>query len=161
MQIIKDRTWKNYRRASLRPHIHHHHHQLSHVTLNYAVPLAVCILMLPMLVVAIEHMQLTATYRMNPLDRCNHVTFIRTPLVLPSLNNVLPAMVLQNRVVRLNIGYTSCFSSHSSVQHVFRSLGVRVYSSLGRRVVEVVVVLLLLLCGDIEMNPGPLGKCLD
>ena len=157
MQIIKDRSWKNYRRTSLRPHINHH--QLSHVTLSYALPLAVCILMLPMLVVAIEHMQLAATYRMNPLDQCNHI--IHTPLVLPSLNNVLPVMVLQNRGVRPNIGYTSCFSSHFSVQHVFPSLGVRVYSSLGRTVVGVVVVLLLLLCGDIEMNPGPLGKCLD
>ena len=82
MQINKDRTWK-YRRASLRPHIHHH--QLSHVTLNYSLLLVVCVLMLPMLVVAVEHMQLATTYRMNPLDRCSLMTFIRTPLVLPSL----------------------------------------------------------------------------
>ena len=159
MQIIKDRSWKNYRRASLRPHINHH--QRSHVTLNYALPLAVCILMLPMLVVALEHMQLVATYRMNPLDRCNHMTSYHTSLVVPSLNNVLPAMVLQNRGVRPNVGYTSCYSSHSSVQHVFPCLGVRLYSTLRRKEVGVVVVLLLLLCGDIETNPGPLGKCLD
>ena len=159
MCINKDRAWKKYRRASLRPHIQHH--QLSHVTLNYSLPLVVCVLMLPMLVVAVEHMQLATTYRMNPLDRCSLMTFIRTPLLLPSLNNVLPAMVLQNGGVRLNTGCASCFSSHSSVQHVFPSLGVRKYSSLGRRVVGVVVVLLLLLCGDIKTNPGPLGKCLD
>ena len=107
MQINKDRTWKKYRRASLRPHIQHH--QLSHVTLNYSLPLAVCVLMLPMLVVAVEHMQLATTYRMNPLDRCSLMTFIRTPLVLPSLNNLLPAMVLQSRGVRLNTGY-ACVS---------------------------------------------------
>ena len=150
---------RNYGRAVVRPHIQHH--QLSHVTLNYSLPLAVCVLMLPMLVVAVEHMQLATTYRMNPLDRCNHMTFIHTPLVLPSLNNVLPAMVLQNRGVRLNTGYLSRFLSHSSVQHVFPSPDVRVYSRKGRRVVGVVVILLLLLCGDIETNPGPLGECLD
>ena len=159
MWINKDRTWKKYRRASLRPHIHHH--QLSHVTLNYSLPLVVCVLMLPMLVVAVEHMQLATTYRMNPLDRCSLMTFIRTPLLLSSLNNVLPAMVLQNRGVRLNTGYLSRFSSHFSVQRVFPSPDVRVYSRMGRRVVGVVVILLLLLCGDIETNPGPLGKCLD
>ena len=31
-------------------------------------------------------------------------------------------------------------------------------TSLGRRVVGVVVLLLLLMSGDIEMNPGPVGK---
>ena len=29
----------------------------------------------------------------------------------------------------------------------------------GRRVVGVVVLLLLLMSGDIEMNPGPVGEC--
>ena len=156
MWINKDRTWKKYRSASLRPHIQHH--QLSHVTLNYSLPLAVCILMLPMLVVAVEHMQLATTYRMNPLDRCNHMTFIWTPLVLPTPNNVLPAMVLQIGRVRLN---TVCFSSytHAVVRHVSPTLSLRVFVSLGKTVVAVVVVLLLLLSGDVELNPGPLGEC--
>ena len=160
MQINKDRTWKNYRRASLRPHIQHH--QLSHVTLNYSLPLAVCILMLPMLVVAVEHMQLATTYRMNPLDRCNHMTFIWTPLVLPTPNNVLPAMVLQSRGVRLNTGYASCFSSYTyiNVQSVSLTLSLRVFFSVARTVVAVVVILRLLLSGDVELNPGPLGEYL-
>ena len=160
MQINKDRTWKKYRRASLRPHIQHH--QLSHVTLNYSLPLAVCVLMLPMLVVAVEHMQLATTYRMNPLDRCNHMTFIWTPLVLPTPNNVLPAMVLQSRGVRLNTGYASCFSSYTytNVQSVSLTLSLRMFFSVARTVVAVVVILRLLLSGDVELNPGPLGEYL-
>ena len=162
MQIINDRSWKNYRRASLRPHIHHHH-QLSHVTPSYTLPLAVCILMLPMLMVVVEHRQLATTYRMNPLDRCNHMTFIRTPVVLPSPNNVLPAMVLLNRRVRLNTGYMSCFSSYTytNVRRVSPTLSLRVFFSLARTVVAGVVVLLLLLSGDVELNPGPFGEYLD
>ena len=158
MQINKDRTWKTlYRRASPRPHIHHH--QLSHVTLNYSLPLVVCVLMLPMLVVAVEHMPLATTYRMNPLDRCSLMTFIWTPLVLPTPNNLLPAMVLQNRGVRLNTGYASCFSSYTytNVPSVSLTLSLRVFFSVAR---TVVVILRLLLSGDVELNPGPLGEYL-
>ena len=160
MQINKNRTWEKYRRASLRPHIHHH--QLSHVTLNYSLPLVMCVLMLPMLVVAVEHMQLATTYRMNPLDRCSLMTFIRTPLVLPSLNNVLPAMVLQNRGVRLNTGCASCFSSYTytNIQSDSLTLSLRVFFSVARMVVAVVVIFRLLLSGDVELNPGPLGEYL-
>ena len=32
-------------------------------------------------------------------------------------------------------------------------------TGLGRRVVGAVVLLLLLMSGDIEMNPGPVGEC--
>ena len=148
MQINKDRNWKSYRRASLRLYIHHPY-QLSHVTPSYALPLAVCILMLPMLVVVNEHKQLVTV---------NSLTFSHTPLVMSSLSNVIPAMVLQNRVEWSNIGYLSCSSSRSNIQHTSSSLGLRVYCS-GRGVV--VMLLLLLLSGDIETNPGPLGEYLD
>ena len=148
MQINKDRNWKSYRRASLRLYIHHPY-QLSRVTPSCALPLAVCILMLPMLVVVNEHKQLATV---------NSVTFSNTPLVLSSLNNVIPAVVLQNRVERSNIGYLSRSSSRSNIQHTSSSLGLRVCCR-GRAMV--VMLLLLLLSGDIETNPGPLGEYLD
>ena len=148
MQINKDRVWKNYRRASLRPHIHHPY-QLCHVTPSYTVPLAVCILMLPMLVVVHEHMQLATM---------NSMTFSHTPLALSSLNNVLPAMVLQSRVERSTIGYSSHSPSRSYTWRTSSGLDLRVCS---RRSMIVVMLLLLLLSGDIEMNPGPLGECLN
>ena len=140
------KSWKSYQKASLRPHTCHFY-QLTRVVPSYAIPLAVCILILPML----EHVQLAATDHMNLIGQCGHMTF----RVLSSLDNVLPAMVLQERVVRLNIGHVSCSSPHFSVQHASPSLGVKVYSR------TVVIVLLLLLSGDIEVNPGPLGKYLD
>ena len=110
-----------------------------------------------MLVVAVEHVQLTMTDHMNLSNQRGDMTFSHAPLMLPPLNNVLPAMVLQNRIERLNIGYMLHSSSYCSVQCVSPSLGLRVYSSLGWRVVAV-VALLLLLSGDIEMNPGPLSE---
>ena len=141
------KSWKSYQKASLRPHAYHFY-QLTCVVPSYAIPLVVCILILPML----EHVQLAATDHMNLIGQCGHMTF---SLVLSSLDSVLPAMVLQDRVVRLNIGYVSCSSPHFSVQHASPSLGVKVYSR------TVVIVLLLLLSGDIEVNPGPLGECLS
>ena len=124
-----------------------------HVTPSCAVVVGVCILMLPMLELAIEHVQLIATCHMN----LHHVharrnTFSHTHL-LPFPNNVLPAMVLQNREAWSNI---KCPSSHSIVCHVSLSPA---FTGLGRRVVWVVIILLLLMSGDIEMNPGPLGEC--
>ena len=124
-----------------------------HVTPSCAVVVGVCILMLPMLELAIEHVQLIATCHMH----LHHVharrkTFSHTHL-LPFPNNVLPAMVLQNREAWSNI---KCLSSHSRVCHVSLSPA---YTGLGRRVVRVVIILLLLMSGDIEMNPGPLGEC--
>ena len=71
--------------------------------------------------------------------------------LLPFLSNVLPAMVLQNRVAWSNI---KCLS-YSTVGHAFLSPAP---TGLGRRVVGVVVFLLLLMSGDIEMNPGPVGE---
>jgi len=159
VQINKDRSWKNYRRAS--PRLYICQHQLNHVIPSYTLPLAMCILMLPMVMVAVEHKQLATTYHMNPVDRCSHMTFSNTPMALPSLNNVIPAMVLLNRRMRLNIGCLLCFLPHSSIPLVSPSLGLRVYYSLESRVVGIVVIILLLLSGDIEVNPGPLGECLD
>ena len=128
------------------------HCQLGHVTPSYALIVGVCILMLPMLELATEHVQLATIYYRNTLNHV-HMTFSHTPLALPSLNNVQPAMVLQNRVAWSNI---KC-PSHSSVRHV--SLN-PVPTGLGRRVVGVVVLLLLLMSGDIETNPGPVGEWL-
>ena len=131
------------------------HCQPCHVTSAHALIWGVCLLMLPMLELATEHAQLTTTCRMNPINQgplsrmnCSH-----TPLVLPSLNNVLPAMVLQNR------GNIKCLSYISSVRHVSLSPALTVPTGLGRRVVGVVVLLLLLMSGDIETNPGPVGEC--
>ena len=143
---VQIKSWKSYQKASLRPHTCHFY-QLSRVVPSYAIALAACILILPIL----EHVQLAATDHMNPIGQCGHMTF---SLVLSSLDNVLPAMVLQGRLVGLKIGYAPCSSSHFSVRHASPSLDVRVYSR------TVVIVLLLLLSGDIEVNPGPLGKCL-
>ena len=144
------KNWKSYQKASLRPHTCYIY-QLSHVTPSFAIPLAVCILMLPLLVVVNEHVQLTMS---DPTFQCGHMTLNTAPLVLPSLDNVLPAMTLQNRVAMPNTGHTSCLCASSTMSHM-------VYFRWALRVVGVVVALLLLLSGDIELNPGPLGMCLD
>ena len=119
-----------------------------HVTPARAVIWGVCILMLPMLKLATERVHLTTTCRMNPI---NHGPPSRshTPLVLPSLDNVLPAMVLQN---------IKCLSYISSVRRVSLSPAPTAPTGLGRRVVGVVVLLVLLMSGDIETNPGPFGE---
>ena len=145
VQNNRNNAMKAYRKQ--RQYIYRHC-QLCHVTTSYALIVAVCILMLPMLELATEHVQLATTRHMN----LHHVhptrmTFSHTHL----LNNVLPAMVLQNRVTWSNI---ICPPSHSRICHVSLNL-----AGLGRRVVGVVVLLLLLMSGDIEMNPGPLSKC--
>ena len=124
---------------------------------------SVCILMLPMLVLVDEHAQLTIMYHMYHINQWSvhphHRTFDHTPLLLPSLSNVLPAMALQSRVVRSNT-LPSYTSSHSGVRHVPPILYLNLPSGLGRRVVGVVLVLLLLMSGDIETNPGPVGEFL-
>lgn len=151
------RNWKSYQKASLRPPTCHIY-QLSHVPPSFAVPLAVCILMLPLLVVVNERVQLAMS---DTTFQCGHMTLNTTPFVLPYLDNVLPAMALQNRVARLSTGYASCLSFHSSVHCDSSSMSRRVYFRRTLRVVGVVVALLLLLSGDIELNPGPLSECLD
>ena len=126
------------------------HCQPCHVTPTRAVIWGVCILMLPMLELATEHVHLTTTCRMNPVNY-RPPSRSHTPLVLPSLNNVLPAMVLQN---------IKCLSYISSVRHVSLSPAPTVPTGLGRRLVRMVVLLLLLMSGDIETNPGPVGEWL-
>ena len=153
-------SMKAYRRP--RQYIYHPC-QPGRVAPGLGLLVSVCTLMLPMLVLVDEPVQLTTMYHMNPVNQWSvhphHVTFNHTPL-LPSLNNVLPAMALQSRVVRLNIGCASYTSSHSGVHHVPPIPHLNLPSGLGRRVVGVVVVLLLLLSGDIETNPGPVGEFL-
>ena len=130
------------------------HCQLCHVTTSYALIVGVCVLMLPMLELATEHVQLTTTCHINHVHppRINaQLTFSHIHL-LPFLSNVLPAMVLQNQLSWSNIKH----SSHSRVCHVSLSPAP---TGLGRRVVSVVVLLLLLMTGDIETNLGPLSKC--
>ena len=132
------------------------HCQLGHVIPGHAILVAVCIFMLPMLEVAAEHKQITTKHHTIPADQCGgHVTFSNSPLVLPSLNNMLSAMVLQNRVVWSNM-CLSHSSSHSSISHI--SLGLRLSVPSSLKMMVMVVVLLLLLSGDIETNPGPVGE---
>ena len=134
----------------------YHHCQLAYVIPGHAILVAVCIFLLPMLEVAAELKQPTTTHHSNPADlHGGHVIFIHSSLVLPSLDNMLPAMVLQNRVVWSNT-HQSHSLSHSSIRHVFLRLGLSVSYSL--KVVWMVMVLLLLLSGDIETNPGPDGE---
>ena len=99
---------------------------------------------------ATEHVQLTTTCRMNPVNHCP-LSRSHTTLVLPSLSYVLPAMVLQN---------ITFLSYISSVCDVFLSPAPTVPTGLGRKVVMVVLLLLLLMSGDIETNPGPVGEWL-
>ena len=156
-------------RASRRPQPHsintQFQCQLSHVTAGHAFLLAVCIAMLPMLVITAERAHLAATDHMSFMDKLcispRHTTFKHAPLMLPSLNNMLPAMALQNEIVKSNIWCLSQSLSHTNVHCVTFSPGFSVPSSLGRMVVGVVVVLLLLMSGDIETNPGPVGEYIN
>ena len=134
----------------------YHHCQLSHVTPSHTLIVGVCLLMLPMLELATEHVQLATVYCRNPINHVHtrHMTFNHTNLV-PFLSNVLPAMVLQNRVEWSNIKCLSYTSSHSKLYRVSLSPAP---TCLERRVV-VVLLLLLLMSGDIETNPGPVGEC--
>ena len=126
------------------------HCQLGHVIPGHAILVTVCIFMLPMLEVAAEHEQLTTTHHSNLHG--DHVTFCHSSLALPSFNNVLPAMTLQNKFVK----YLSRSFSYSSVCRISFSPGLSVFPFLKKMVM--VVILLLLLCGDIETNPGPVGE---
>lgn len=127
--------------------------QLSHVTPGHAFLVAVCIVMLPVLEVATGHVQLKTTGNGKPHHMIKHA-----PLLLPFLHSVQPAMVLQNDIVKSNLWCLSCFSSSVSVNCDRPCLGFNISSDLGRRVVGVVVVLLLLMSGDVETNPGPVGE---
>ena len=147
-QKVRTSTVNAYRREQ--HHYIYRHCQLGHVIPGHAILVTVCIFMLPMLEVAAEHKQLTTTHHTG-----GHLPFSHTPLVLPSLSNLLPAMVFQNRVVTSNMCFSHSFS-HSSVCPISSGLCLSISYSLKK--VVMVVVLLLLLSGDIETNPGPLGE---
>ena len=150
-QKVQTRTVSAYRRKH-----QYIYCQLGHVIPGHAILVAVCIFMLPMLEVAAELKQLTTTHHTNPAHLCGgHVTFSHFPMLLPSLSNVLPAMFLQNKVVKPSM-HLLHFLSHSKSDHISLGLGLSVPSCL--RKVVMVVVLLLLLSGDIETNPGPVGE---
>ena len=160
------RTYRKHSRKQSQRNYHLHQCQLGHVNPGTALLISVCILMLPMVQLSTEHVQLAITYQVNPFNQWyahqHHLNISHTPLVLPgSLGNVLPAIVLQNSVVSLNISCPSYYTSfHSSVPHTPSSLHFNLLSDLGRSVVGVVLALLMLLSGDIETNPGPLGEYL-
>ena len=155
---IQRRNFQNMKAYRKQRQTVYRHCQLGHVTPSHAILLGVCVLVLPMLELASERAQVTTTYYTNHWHvHARHMTFSHTHL-LPSLSNVLPAMVFQNRVAWPNIKCQSYASSHSSVRHVSHSPDHTVPSSLGRRIVGVVVIFLLLLSGDVEMNPGPVGE---
>ena len=158
-QKVQINIMKAYRRQ--RQYIYHPC-QLGHVSPGLSLLVSVCLLMLPMLGLVDEHVQLTTMYHMNRINQCyvhpRHMTISNTSLLIPSLNNVLPAMALQNRVARPNIGCPSYTPSHSDFPHRSPVLHLNLPSGLGRRVVGVVLTLLLLLSGDIETNPGPVGE---
>ena len=123
------------------------HYQPGHVTPRHPLLVLVCIFIL-----TTDHSNSIKQWHGYP----RQMTFSHSPLALTFLNNVLPAMVLQSRVVGMKIGCT--FSFHP-VRHVLPSLGLSVPSGLKRAViVGMVVILLLLLSGDIEVNPGPLSE---
>ena len=159
---LQTNAMKAYRKQ---PQYIYRYCQLGHVTPNYALIVGVCILMLPMLELATEHVQLATTCHMNYLHHVHshHMTFSHKTLMLPSLNNVLPAIAFENRIAWPNIGYQSshsrvCQVALSPVSTTHVSLSPTVPTGLGRRVVRVVVLLLLLMSGDIETNPGPVGE---
>ena len=129
--------------------------QLGHVGFGHTLITSVCLLMLPVLWLTAEHAQLATTYHMNAINQWHvhgHcVTFSCTSMLLLSLSNVLPAMILQNSAVRLNIDHPLLTSSH------FNSYGIpNVFDCM--RLVVGVLARLLLLSGDIETNPGPIGE---
>ena len=157
-------TTRAYRKHSRKQRLYNYHQcQMGHVTPGNALLISVCILMLPMVQLSAEHAQLATMYHVNHTSQWyvyrHHMNISHAPLVLPSLGNVLPAIVLQNSVVRLNISCLSYTTSHFSVCHTPSSLHLNLLSDLGKSVVRVVLVLLLLLSGDIETNPGPVGEC--
>ena len=151
---VQTNTMKAYQKQQ---QFMYHYCELCHVTPENALVIAVCILMLPMVQLTAEHAQLATTYHMTPADQWlvhqHHINFCHNPLVLSSLSNVLPMMVLQNSIVS---SFPLNTSSHFNVCHTPSSLHLNLLPD--RREVVLVLVLLLLLSGDIETNPGPVGE---
>ena len=148
-QKVQTNTMKAYRRQQQYVYCHC---QLRCVTCGNALVMSVCISMLPMVQLSAEYVQLATKYQVKPINHLelHHMYISHTPLVLFSLNNLLPAMILQNCVVG------SCALPTSSHFNICCILNLS--SGLGRRMVGVVFAILLLLSGDIETNPGPVGE---
>lgn len=149
-KVLTD-TVKAYRRQR---HYIHYHCQLGHVTPGNALLVSVCLLMLPVLGLTTEHVQLATMYHNHWHVHPCHMTFHNFSMILPSLSDILPAMGIQNELARSN---TRCPSSKTC--HISLNPAVIVYFGLGRMVAWLIVALLLLMSGDVEMNPGPVGKC--
>ena len=162
---VRTDTMKAYRNHSRKEWQYNYQCQMGHVTPGNALLVSLCILILPMVQLSAEHVRLANKYHVNPTNQWqwyvhrHYMNISHTPVVLLSLGNVLPAIALQNSVVRLNISCLSFTSSHFSVCHTPFSLYLNLLSGLRRSVVAV-LALLLLLSGDIETNPGPVGECL-
>ena len=152
-KVLTD-TVKAYRRQQ---HYIHYHCQLGHVTPGNALLVSVCLLMLPVLGLTTEHVQLATMYHNHwHVHRC-HKSFHNAPLVLPSLSDILSAMGIQNELARSNAMGPS---PYSSTYHTSLNPAVIVTFGLERMVVGLgVMALLLLMSGDVEINPGPVGKC--
>ena len=127
------------------------HYQLRHVTPGNALLISVCILMLPMLQLSAEHMQLATKYHANPINQwhvdLHHMNISHTPLVLSSLSNLLPAMILQKNVVR------SCSlptSSHFSVSYILNLSSCKYHIEFVRNqsLILVLVVLIIVVLYD-------------
>ena len=149
-------TMKTYHKQ--RQYIYRHC-QPGYVTPGNALLISVCFLLLPVMRLTAEHVQIATVYQMTSITQLHvlrhHMILSHT---LPLLSNVLPAMVLHNCVVKLNIGCPLHTSFHFRVSHIPFSQCPNHPFSLGKMVVGVVLALLLLLSGDIETNPGPVGE---
>ena len=97
------------------------HCRLGHVIPDHAILVAVCIFIVPMLEVAAEHALLTTTHHSNLHG--GYVTFCHSSLALPSFSNVLPAMALQNKLVK----HLSHSFSYSSMCRISFNLGLSVF----------------------------------
>ena len=140
----------NFQRRS-RQYIYHHC-QLISIAPAHVLLVSVCVFMLPMLALVDEHVKPATMFHVNNwYVQEYHITFSHTPLLLPSFKNLLPAMVLQNKVA-------STIKCPSDTLFCFVFPPVSLDLCLDFLPGMVVLALLLLLSGDIETNPGPVGE---
>ena len=143
--------------ASQRQQQYSYHHCQLGVTLGHLLPVSVY-----MLGFSAEYMQLSTTYHIKFISQWymyvhpHYMTF-RFAALLQPVNNVQPTMVIQSRVLWSNIKGFSYTLSHFNTS-VTVSLQLNFSFSLGSRMARLVLFLLLLLSGDVELNPGPFGE---
>ena len=107
-----------------------------------------------------EHLYLRLTLKTRPITvHIMCIDLYSTQMVCHSTMNasqrVRPHRSYDHsRAEQLN---TSCMPYSSNVHHASPGLGLHVPSGLGRMVLRV-ILLLLVLSGDIESNPGPVGE---